>query len=109
MVRKGSSVRVRCWALEKRPANPGIPGRGGRQAEGLSPVFSLGLGGLDTPNLRGGPDEQRPQELRLGRFRMWCQLTRVTATLGFVHRDVGAMHEVIGGLGLECDRDADAR
>ncbi len=28
-------------------------------------MFSLGLGGLDTPSLQGGPDEQRPQELQL--------------------------------------------
>jgi hypothetical protein len=29
-------------------------------------VSSLGLGGLDTPSLQGGPDEQRGEELHLG-------------------------------------------
>src|SRR5688500_2008135 len=39
--------------------------REGRVTVELHPVTSLGLGGLDTPSLQGGPDEQRGQVLQL--------------------------------------------
>jgi len=42
-------------------------GQGAGVTVDLHPVSSLLLGGFDTPSLQGGPDEQRCEELHLGR------------------------------------------
>jgi nucleoside 2-deoxyribosyltransferase len=49
----------------------------------LHPVFSLGLGGLDTPSLQGDPDEQPPQELHLAVFALPHLALEAEGAVGF--------------------------